>query len=299
MDTTYALKGTDLKKKFKNFELNVPEVTIPAGFATAMIGENGAGKTTLLNMMTGIRLDYSGSFEYFGEASNGKSEADSEVKNRIGYTGTDNYYLPTWTVGQIEELSEMLFDNFNRDEFARYCRDMAIFGDRAIDKNKKVSQLSDGTRTKLMLAGVLARDTDMLILDEPASPLDPLMRDKLCDLIREYIAAKPGRTVLFSTHNIMDMENVTDYAIIMAHGNIIEADFVENLKEKYILVKGEAEDAEAAGKYMVSISKSKYGFEGICLAENLDKLAGMDISTEEASLFNISVAIMKSQSLVR
>lgn len=299
MDITYAVKGTDLKKKFKNFELNIPEITIPAGFATAMIGENGAGKTTLINMMTGIRLDYQGRLEYFGQESGSKMGPDSEVKNRIGYTGTDYYYLPSWTVGQVEELSELLFDNFDKNAFEKYCKDMAIFGGHEIDRKKKVSQLSDGTKTKLMLAGVLARDTDMLILDEPASPLDPLMRDKLCDLIREYLAAKPGRTAVFSTHNIMDMENVTDYAVIMAHGEVAEADFVENLKEKYIMVKGEAEDSEAAAKYMLSISKSKYGFEGICLAENLDKLAGMDVSTEEASLFNISVAIMKSRSLVR
>ena len=83
---------------------------------------------------------------------------------------------------------------------------------------------------KLMLANVLARDTNLLLLDEPASPLDPLMRDKLCDLIRQYLEAGNGEnTVFFSTHNISDMENVTDYAIIMSHGKIIEEGFVEDL----------------------------------------------------------------------
>ena len=106
---------------------------------------------------------------------------------------------------------------------------------------KPNSSFSDGMKVKLMLAGVLSRDTDMLILDEPASPLDPLMRDKLCQLISEYINNGNGeKSVFFSTHNISDMENVTDYAIIMENGQIVEQGFVEDLKEKYIVIKGDA-----------------------------------------------------------
>ena len=150
-----------------------------------------------------------------------------------------------------------------------------------------------------MLAGVLARETDILIMDEPASPLDPLMRDKLCEMIREYLNSGEGKSVFFSTHNISDMEGVTDYAIIMEQGRIVEQGFVEDLKEKYIAVKGESKDAEAAKKVMYTMTSSHYGFEGICLAEDLDKLAGLDIVTETASLFKISVAIMKKNSLIR
>ena len=139
-----------------------------------------------------------------------------------------------------------------------------------------------------------------MILDEPASPLDPLMRDKLCDIIREYLEQGNGEhSVFFSTHNISDMENVTDYAIIMEHGTIVEQGFVEDLKEKYVAVKGEAADAEAAGKILYTMSKSNYGFEGICLAENMEKLAGMDISVETPTLSQISVAVMKANTSLK
>ncbi len=150
---------------------------------------------------------------------------------------------------------------------------------------------------KLMLAAVLSRDTELLLLDEPASPLDPLMRDKLCDLIREYLASREGeRSVFFSTHNVADMENVTDYAIIMEQGRIVEQDFVENLKEKYVLVKGDAEDAEKAAPLLVTQTRNRYGFEGICLAERMDRLAGMHVAVETPSLSQICVAVMKSHS---
>ena len=134
-----------------------------------------------------------------------------------------------------------------------------------------------------------------MILDQPASPLDPLMRDKLNQMIGDYIHEGEGKkSVFFSTHNISDMESITDYAIIMEHGNVVEQGFVEDLKEKYILVKGDSQDAEKAEKVLYSISKNPYGFEGVCLAEDLDKLAGMNITKEIASLYQISVAVLKN-----
>ena len=300
MNSEVVIEGKNLSKKVKTFQLDIPELAIPKGFATALIGENGAGKTTLLNMLAGIRLHYKGAITYFGEYSDKDREDNPYVKNHIGYTGPGNYYLPQWTVRQVAEISKLLFDGFDERKFESYCDELAIFSDKAYNPSQKVSGLSDGMRMKLMFAGVLARDTDLLIMDEPASPLDPLMRDKLCEIIRDYLNDKEGEhSVFFSTHNISDMENVTDYAIIMEHGNIVEQGFVEELKEKYVLVKGEKADEDAARPHMYSMSSSTYGFEGVCLADNLDKLAGLDIVTEIPSLFQISVAVMKTNSKIR
>lgn len=293
MNTDSVVKAVNLQKKFKGFELSIPDLKIPKGFATALIGENGAGKTTLLNLLAGIRLDFKGSVEYF----DGKEKmSGGKVQERIGYTGPNSFFLPHWTVSQVAEISGLLFENFHRDRFEAICEELNI----PIKVTKNVKDLSDGNRMKLMLAVVLARDTELLILDEPASPLDPLMRDKLCDIIREYLEQGNGdRSVFFSTHNIADMENVTDYAIILEHGNIVEQGFVEDLKEKYVLVKGEAGDAEAAGKHLYTMSRNSYGFEGICLSEKLEGLAGMDISVETPTLSQISVAVMKANTSLK
>lgn len=292
MESKSVMKAVNLKKKFKGFELSIPELHIPKGYATALIGENGAGKTTLLNLLTGIRLDYEGEILYF----DGQEKLSGSVQERIGYTGPGSYFLPHWTVGQVEEISEVLFDGFHRDRFQAVCEELNI----PTGVTKDVKKLSDGNRMKLMLAAVLARDTDLLILDEPASPLDPLMRDKLCDIIREYLEQGNGeRSEFFSTHNIADMENVTDYAVIMENGTIVEQGFVEDLKEKYVSVKGEAADAERAEKILYTMNRSAYGFEGICLSENMDKLAGMDICVETPTLFQISVAVMKANTSLK
>lgn len=292
MKMEYVIEATDIKKKYKGFELDIASLAIPKGFATALIGENGAGKSTFLNILTGIRLDHQGSVRYFDE-----KETDVEkVKERIGYTGPGNYFLPHWTVSQVAKISGLLYETFDEARYQELCRGLGI--DES--GSKKVSSLSDGNRMKLALAAALARKTECLVMDEPASPLDPLMRDCLCGMIRQYLEEGGGEhSVLFSTHNIADMENVTDYCIIMEHGTIVEAGFVEDLKEKYVLVKGEAKDAEEAKKHLFSYTGSAYGFEGICLAERLDALAGMDIHVETPSLSQISVAVMKENSSLK
>lgn len=287
-----VIQISGLQKKYKGFELSVPRLEVPEGFATALIGENGAGKTTLLNILTGIRRDFKGNVTYFGDGR----KLDAETQENIGYTGPGCYFLPNWTIDQVEEVSGLLFSGFHGDRFRSLCGELGI--KRGLTRN--VKKLSDGNRMKLMLAAALARDTELLIMDEPASPLDPLMRDRLCDMIREYLEQGNGkRSVFFSTHNIADMENVTDYAVILEHGNVVEEGFVEELKEKYVCVKGEASDGEKAGKVLFSFTKNSYGFEGICLAENLDRLAGMDVAVETPTLSQISVAVMKANTSLK
>ncbi len=293
------LQAQNLQKRYKGFALSIPRLELPKGFATALVGENGAGKTTLLNLLAGIRLDYKGEINYFGRQEKG---IDGSVQERIGYTGPGSYFLPQWTIRQVEEISGILFDNFHRDRFRTFCGELGISSGLAGFgyAYREVKKLSDGNRMKLMLAAVLSRDTELLILDEPASPLDPLMRDKLCDMIRGYLEQGDGeRSVFFSTHNITDMEGVTDYCLIMEHGSIVEEGFVEDLKEKYIAVKGEAADAECARDILLSMSRSAYGFEGICLAEDMEKLAGMDVAFETPGLSQICVAVMKANTKLK
>lgn len=289
METDAIIQIKNIKKKFKGFLLDVPALQIPKGFATALIGENGAGKSTLMNLLAGIRLDYKGEIIYF----DGKKD-DNAIREAIGYTSPGNYFMPHWTVNSVSEISELLFDNFHPERYKQLCEELGLTKENG---NKKISGLSDGMRMKVTLATVFARDTECLLLDEPASPLDPLMRDKLCSMIREYLDAGNGeKSVFFSTHNIADMENVTDYCIIMEKGKVVEQGFVEDLKEKYVMVKGENAEEQAARNYLLGFRKNSYGYEGLCLTENLDKLAGMDIAVETPTLSQISVAVMKQYS---
>lgn len=299
MSLEYVIYGENIEKKFKGFKLDIPKLKVPKGFATALIGENGAGKSTLMNILAGIRLDAKGTIRYFDAYDQVERETGNQ-KERVGYVGPGNYYLPQWTVRNVQEISAILFEKFDKDKFEQLCGELDITDASIWGKEKTVAKFSDGTKMKLMLANVLARETDMLLLDEPASPLDPLMRDRLCEMIQAYIEEGNGeRSVFFSTHNISDMEAITDYAIIMEHGRVVEEGFVNDLKEKYILIKGDAEDKEKVKEVLYTMTANSYGFEGICLAENLDKLAGMNVTKEIPSLYQISVAVMKENTRMR
>lgn len=293
MEFKDVVYGEKILKRFGGFQLNIPEIHIPKGFATALIGENGAGKTTLLNILAGIRLDYKGDVYYFDER-----EHDIEkVRERLGYTGAGLYFLPHWSQKQVAEVSELLFDTFDRKRYEQLCESLSLAGGT---EQKKISAYSEGNKMKLVLATVLSRETECLLMDEPASPLDPLMRDRLCEMIREYLEAGGGeRSVFFSTHNVADMENVTDYCIILEHGAIVEQGFVEDLKEKYVLVRGEAADMETAKQVLFGVSSSNYGFVGMCLTQDLERLAGMDVKLETPTLSQISVAVMKDHSSLK
>lgn len=292
MDFENVVKGTNINKKYRGFELNIDELVIPKGFATALIGENGAGKTTLLDLMSGIRLDYKGEFSYFDE---GLSIMDETVKNRIGYTASNSFFLPGWNISQVEEITDLLFDGFDKQCFRDFVEELQIPN----EKKRTIKTLSDGNVMKLMLSTVLARDTDLLILDEPASPLDPLMRDKLCDLFRRYLGEKDGqRSILFSTHNVADMESVTDYVLLMQHGKLIERGFVEELKEKYVLISGD-ENFDTVCKYLIGGNATQVGYTGLCLTCNLEKFAGIPVSVETPNLSQICINILKQNSTLK
>lgn len=288
MDNILEMKS--IVKKYKGFELNIPEFNVPSGFAVALIGENGAGKTTLLDIMSGITLDFKGETKYFGQYDTVDCDI---VREKIGYTAPTSYYLKHWKIADTAVVNKLLFESFSEEKFFTLCEKLSLKNEKRGFK-AAVSQLSDGSKMRLMLAGVFARETDLLIMDEPASPLDPLMRDTLCDMIREYLDEGKGeKSVVYSTHNISDMENVTDYAVIISGGRIAEQGFVEELKEKYICVKGEKSCAEKAKPFMYTFSENSYGFEGIILSKDLDRLAGMDVKAETPSLHQISTAVMK------
>jgi ABC-2 type transport system ATP-binding protein len=288
MDNVIEING--ITKKYKGFTLGEIEVAVPCGFATALIGANGAGKTTLIDILCGVTGKDSGEVTYFGDMTD---IDDDKLRNRIGYCSSANFFPLDWTLKNIADSMEIGFDNFNRQTFAELCNRLKL-EDTTQKKQKKLVKFSDGNKMRAYLAAVLARDTELLVLDEPASSLDPLARDVLCDMFREYLNERDGeRSVLFSTHNIADMEFATDYAIFMAHGKVIEQGFVEDLKEKYVLVHGDAECADKARKLMISFSGGKTGFEGIALAEHADLLRAYDTAVETPTLQQLSVGILR------
>ena len=284
------LTANGLTKKYKKFTLGELSFGLPKGFSTALIGANGAGKTTLIDTLCGVTHKTAGEVTYFG----GDKDIDNEnVRERIGYCASQGFFPMGWRPRDIAAAMSLAYRKFDREKFNSLCSEMDVDNEHTAHARQMIKQ-SDGNRMRTALAAVFARETDLLILDEPGSSLDPLMRDRLCDRLRGYLDDGNGeRSILFSTHNIADMENAADYAIFMDSGKIIEQGFVEDLKEKYIIVRGEPVDYETAKPLLLSHTVNKTTFEGMALSENERDLAKMNAVCERPTLQQLSVELLK------
>ncbi len=296
MITENIISAKNIVKSYKDFTLDIPELNIPKGFTTVVIGKNGGGKTTLLNILAALYLDFSGDVTYFDKLK--MPDDQYEIKTAIGYQASQCYFANHWTKKDISNAMAASFDNFSEEKFNERCTEFELFGLKIGKNNRPIGRIgtfSDGMKMKTMLASVLARDTKLLILDEPASPLDPVMRDRLCGIIGNYIADGNGeRSVIMSTHNIADTEAIADYAVIINNGKILEQGWTTELSEKYLIVTGELSDYEKVSKNSVYCEKNSVSFTALLLSENVKCLSGTDVSELQVTLSQLSVMLMKS-----
>jgi ABC-2 type transport system ATP-binding protein len=205
------LEIRDLKRNFgKKIALDGVSLTIPTGGVFGLIGGNGAGKTTLLKHTLGLLSAQSGSVRIFGL----DPVADPVgALSRIGYL-SENRDLPDWMrIHQLISYTRAFYPNWDPDYAETLRRDFEL------DPNAFVKTLSRGQRARAGLLVALAHRPDLLILDEPSSGLDPVVRRDILGAIIRTIADE-GRTVLFSSHLLDEVERVADRIAILHQGRI-------------------------------------------------------------------------------
>ena len=288
-----AIKLNGYEKHFDGFNLGPLEFEIPAGFTTALIGENGAGKTTLLDALGGITSGR-GKITWL-EKYTDLDQNDGEPRNEIGWCAANRFFPLTWSLKNIRKSLPLAFDNFDMEKFDSLLKEFGI-EEKDSKHLKKISAWSDGNRARLAIASILARDTKLLILDEPDSALDPVIRDVLNSKFRQYINQGNGETsILFSTHNIADMESIVDYVVFLARGRVIATGFVEDLREQYRYVHG-PKDALGASKGTEAFDFYYFDddkVEGLCSVENAEKFEE-GLAVEVPTLQQLSVLILRS-----
>ena len=288
-----AIKLNGYEKHFDGFNLGPLEFEIPAGFTTALIGENGAGKTTLLDALGGITSGR-GKITWL-EKYTDLDQNNGEPRNEIGWCAANRFFPLTWSLKNIRKSLPLAFDNFDMEKFDSLLKEFGI-EEKDSKHQKKISAWSDGNRARLAIASILARDTKLLILDEPDSALDPVIRDVLNSKFRQYINQGNGETsILFSTHNIADMESIVDYVVFLARGRVIATGFVEDLREQYRYVHG-PKDALRASKGTEAFDFYYFEddkVEGLCSVENADKL-DEGFAVEVPTLQQLSLLILRS-----
>ncbi|MDR1565529.1 MAG: ABC transporter ATP-binding protein [Oscillospiraceae bacterium] len=220
-----AIEVKNLQKSYKGFELDV-SFNVPTGFVCGFIGRNGAGKTTTLKCLLGMTIPDSGELTILGKPS-----SDVSLKADLGVMFDQPYYQDDWTVRDVEKALRPYYSRWNSDIWHKY---LDIF---ALPERKKFKDFSRGMKMKLGLSAALAHDAKLLLLDEPTGGLDPVVREEMLDIMREYLLDET-RTIFFSTHITSDLEKIADRIVFISGGKIVFDDYKDALTESYALVRG-------------------------------------------------------------
>jgi len=205
-----ALRGFSVR--YPAFTLEPLDLEFSAGERVAVVGANGAGKSTTLKAMAGQMLRYDGRIEIDGREIR---ETTPGVRASIGFLPETLAALGWMTVaGHLRFLSGF-FPTWDE----RYAAELL---DRlALPPEAKVGTLSKGMKVKLSLVAAEAHRPPLLLLDEPTSAIDPLMRGELLNVVDEYAPAGGDRLVVFSSHVLEDVEKIADRVVFLKNGRLI------------------------------------------------------------------------------
>ncbi|MDZ5470865.1 ABC transporter ATP-binding protein (plasmid) [Bacillus sp. 31A1R] len=207
------------KKYGKDLSLSNVSFSLEKGKIYGLLGPNGSGKSTTLKMIAGLVLPSSGTVTV-----NGK-KAGRKIANEVAYlTELDMYYEP-FTVQDMIDFTASQFKDFDMEKANE------LMGFMKLDTNKKLKQLSKGNRGRLKLVLALARKTSVLLLDEPFSGLDPLVRESIVTGLLKYIDFET-QTVIIATHEIDEIESLLDEVLAIKDGEIIAMKHVEQIREE-------------------------------------------------------------------
>ncbi|WP_018924080.1 ATP-binding cassette domain-containing protein [Salsuginibacillus kocurii] len=192
-------------------------LTLETGKMYGLIGENGSGKSTTLKLIAGLNHPTAGTITV-----NGK-EVDRRIATEVAYLSELDEYYPFYTVQDMIDFYASQFTDFNTKKAA----DIRSFMN--LEPKSKIKHLSKGNRGRLKMVLTLAREVPVLLLDEPFSGLDPMVRDSIVKGMLSFIDLD-NQLVLITTHEIKEVESVLDEIIALKEGDIIGHHNVDDLR---------------------------------------------------------------------
>lgn len=211
-------------KEFDGFRaLDELSMTVPSGSVYGLVGPNGAGKSTIIRHLTGIyRQDY-------GEVLvDGQPVFENpSVKNRIAYIPDDIFFFSNASIGEMARFYRSIYPQFDAERFKKLGE---VFG---LDTKRQMRKLSKGMQKQAAFWMMMALRPEFLVLDEPVDGLDPVMRRQIWSIVMADVAEN-GTTVLVSSHNLRELEDVCDHVGIMNKGKIMIERTLSELQEGII-----------------------------------------------------------------
>lgn len=218
------LKVEQLKKSFGSKPvLNEISLAVPTGEIFSIIGPNGAGKTTTLRCIYGDLKPDNGSIELFGQPFNPRQ------KDRVAVMTEDRLTFHRFKGEDYVKLWKMLYSKWNDKIFSNFALHYRF------NMSDRVETFSMGMKTLFYIALTMASGADLLILDEPTQNLDPVIRQEVLSVLRDFVHAE-GKTVVISSHEIYELEEISTSFAIVREGVVLYTDTIDDAKEKHRLI---------------------------------------------------------------
>ncbi len=194
--------------------------SLPRGKIIALVGPNGSGKSTILKLISGLAYPNRGSVTINGKKANRRNAGE------IAYLSELDVFYPFFTVDETIQFNAGLFDDFDAQKAGEILRFMQL------EPGMKVKNLSKGNRGRLKILLALSRGAPLILLDEPLSGLDPIVRETIVKSMISYIDLEK-QTVIMSTHEVSEAEPILDIVVAIWDGQIRGVEEVENIREQY------------------------------------------------------------------
>ncbi|MCA0991747.1 MULTISPECIES: ABC transporter ATP-binding protein [Guptibacillus] len=207
------------KRYLTKHALSDVNVTIPEGKIIGLVGSNGSGKSTFMKMIAGLV-----------GPSEGKVMIDQEpvsrrTANKVAYLSELDAYYSFFSVKETIDFFASQFQDFDVEK----ANDIVDFME--VDSSQKVKHLSKGNRGRLKIALTLAREVPVILMDEPLSGLDPMVRDSIVKGLLSFIDLEK-QTVIITTHEVTEIEPLLETVIAIRNGKVLALEDVETIRER-------------------------------------------------------------------
>lgn len=215
---TNVIEMNKVSKRYQHFNMEELSLTLPAGEIMGLVGVNGAGKSTTIRILMGLIAADSGEVEVLGHRL---PKEQVQAKQRIGYASEDLRLYKSRDLEWHMKFIESIYGEWDQS----YAKTLVQKFDLKTDQ--KIKGFSHGQRVKASLLLLLARKPDLLILDEPTTGLDPVARSEVVEELAEILRDE-NRSVLFSSHNTHDVEQLSDTLTFLHDGKILASQDIES-----------------------------------------------------------------------
>lgn len=282
----YAIQVKDLTKHYKDFTLDHISFELPRGTVMGLIGENGAGKSTLINSLLGVADSDAALISMLGLDM--KTHA-KKIKEDIAVIFNDSHYDENLTPAIIGRILSKVYKNWDSALFSDYLEQFKV------PAKKKIRKLSTGMRVKLEFAAALSHYPKLLILDEATSGLDPVFRDEILDVIRQFTEDE-DHAVLISSHITSDLDKIADYIAYLHNGKLQFVKTYDEIRSDYGIITCGQELFDALSRDdIIAFRKEPYSYRVLVKNRSGIKQIFQDISMENASVEDIMLFYVKGE----